>query len=65
MDSEDSSTPKFQDVLNYVHEHVKPHVPGGVRHVLNDPIEADMHLGHDRQQRIMFYADQWSHAEYV
>lgn len=65
MDSEDSSTPKFRDVLNYVHEHVKPHVPGGVRHALNNPIPADRHLGHDRQQRIMFYADQWSRAEYV
>lgn len=53
-------TQRMQELLS---QHINPHMP--TRMAFNEPVDIDQHLGHDRQQRLMFYADKYTDAEFV
>ncbi len=65
LDSENRGNEVDSSIHAFVKDSLLPKIPGGVRIAYNDPSKYYSGHGHDRQQLIMFWADNFTSAEYV
>lgn len=65
MDSENRDNEVDSSINTFVNDTLVQKIPGGVRIAYNDPSKYYLGHGHDRQQLVMFWADNFTSAEYV
>jgi hypothetical protein len=65
FDEERKNEPNFQMLQKLLNDSVAPKIPGGLHVFLNKPYYLANLGGHDRQQLLMFWADNFTDSEYV